>query len=246
MIKIKTFEALLYILDGSVTPVTRNNNGTDWLRQAVNIIYNRHKSEVKSSGIDTSVFHDHDENTGLPIIRYPRILYIRSEGHFHVTGLNEGADAIEKLFDDRKQPLYINSSCFVQFRESGSMQFEVKTTNELAHYSLTNWLALSSVNYYKYKQTDSLTAKIAFLEQMLHNHITKDFGKDFDYNLADVKPTITGIDGFDNACMPLTVNRHTHDFKPFTITFSSNIHLPPGISLGNGKAYGFGYLQRIP
>lgn len=240
------YEVIPILVPGYRLPALNINNGTDWLREAVNTIYNRNKGRLKATGVVTNLFHNHNEQNGQNIARYPLIQYQRSKKGYFVTGLNEGCLALDELFCDTLPEYTITDGLHLKIQKVLTKNYPVIAHSSKQYsYSLINWLPFSSENFRRYKTMELLTDKLAFLENTLKSHIVKDFSKHLELGLTDVEVQIklTGIDNFNNSTVRLKVNKHIHDFQPFTVGFTTNVELPHNICLGNGKAYGFGLIE---
>lgn len=245
MITISTYQITPYLAEGSRLPHPNINNGVEWLREAVNTIYNRNKERLKVAGVQTNHFHNHDEQSSTTIIRYPLIQYLKVSTGYLVTGIDEGGRALDELFIDVKQSAPIDDRLQIGVKKLSHSEHEVSISNNETAYSLTNWLPFSRDNFTRYKQMNAISEKVAFLEHMLLAHLLKDFAHylNIEIDPDSVRLTITGIDSFTRSCLQVRVNKHIHDFQPFTVSFLANLTLPPDICLGNGKAFGFGLLQ---
>lgn len=245
MITISVYQVTPFLAEGNALPHPNINNGTEWLREAVNTVYNRNKERLKVAGVQTNHFHNHDEQSSATITRYPLIQYLKLPTGYLVTGIDEGSRALDELFIDPKQSAAIDDRLQIGIKKLSHSEHEVRTSDYETTYSLTNWLPFSRDNFARYKQMSAISEKIAFLEQMLTAHLLKDFAHYLNIRIdpVSVKLTMTGIDSFTRSCLQVRVNKHLHDFQPFTVSFSANLALPPNICLGNGKAFGFGLLQ---
>lgn len=250
MIKISVYQITPYLAQGYSLPNININNGTDWLRDAINMIYNRNKERLKVAGIVVNLFHNHDEESGITISRYPLIQFQKILSKYYVIGINEGCVALEELFADMLSVVCISEQLHITVKKVfESEQTAIETEiNQLYTYRITNWLPFSSDNYKLFMKKVALSEKVAFLEQCLKNHLVKDFSHYLNLNFNDktVQVHLTGIDNFNQGCIPVKVNKHIHDFQPFTIVFSANLLLPKHICLGNGKVYGFGLVEPAP
>lgn len=248
MIKICVYHVFPYIAIGDSIPNFNKNNGTDWLRETINMLYNRNKERLKVAGVIVNLFHNHDEVSGITIPRYPLIQYQRIKNDFFVVGINEGTFALEELFIDGDADFMISENLKIKVKRLYSKVQSVIETNQLNYFKLTNWLPFSNDNFKLYKSMRTLQEKVSFLERILKIHLVKDFSQYLDLNLqeenTDVK--LTHVDNFTRSCLPVKVNKYTHDFQPFTVTFSTNLQLPEHVCLGNGKVYGFGLVEHAP
>ena len=247
MITISVYQITPFMADGYSLPEQAINNGTNWLREAINQLYNRQKERLNVAGALTNLFHNHDEQSGQTISRYPLIQYQKKADCYFVTGINEGCKALAILFDDVRSGISMNDRMQMAVKQVHHATYEVNITSGPLVYSLTKWLPFNRENYSRYKQMATLAEKVSFLEQILQNHLVKDFGHYLDLNLDNnsLLISITGIDSFTSSCIQLKVNKHIHDFQPFNITFSANVTLPPNICLGNGKVFGFGLTEPV-
>ena len=247
MIKTTVFQITSILADGQLLPNPTINNGTDWLREAINTIYNRNKGRLKAAGVLTNLFHNHDEQSGINIARYPLIQYQKQAEDFFVVGLNEGCHALETLFCDELPVYNLSEQLHLKVKKVFTANQAVGCTESKYSYTLNNWLPFSNENYKRYKAMGRLSDKLTFLENTLKNHLVKDFSKYLELGLTDdeVKVDFTAIDSFTNSTIRVRVNKHIHGFQPFTITFTTNVKLPRNICLGNGKVYGFGLINDI-
>jgi hypothetical protein len=217
------------------------------LREAINMVYNRNKERLKVAGVQTNLFHNHDEQSGETISRYPLILYQNHNDVYFVVGINdEGMHALSELFKGQNQPIVISDQLQIEIELVSEVSWPIGPTGYEYHYKLTDWLPLNRDNYKLYNQTVTIIEKVALLENRLQDDLINDFstylGLGLQKETSRVK--ITGIDSFARSCTQVKVNdNHVHDFKPFTISFVSNLLLPQYISLGNCKVYGFGLLE---
>jgi hypothetical protein len=247
MIKTTVYQITPYMAEGYQLPNIKINNGVDWLREAINMVYCRNKERLRVAGVVTSLFHNHDELSGQNIQRYPLIQYQKHKERYFVVGLNEGSHALEELFIDTLPVYTISDQLQIAVKPVFSSDQPVAETDKAFSYTLTNWLPFSSENYNLYKQMDAISEKVTFLERNLKNHLVKDFGHYLNLNLNNetVQVKLTAIDSFSCSPVQVKVNKHIHNFQPFTIGFATNMLLPRFICLGNGKAYGFGLVEAV-
>lgn len=245
MIKISTYQITPHLAQGYTLPYGGLNNGAEWLRQAANVVYNRNKGRLAKAGVMTDLFHNHDEKSGETISRYPLIQYQRrNEGYFMV-GINEGSHALSELFTGLNETIGIADWFQMGVSPVEELTGETGPADCEHQYTLTDWLPLSRDNYTEYNRKTTLVEKLALLEQILQNQLIKDFSNYLGLGLApdSAKVKITNVDSFYRSCVQVRVNKHVHDFKPFTIAFSCKLLLPPHICLGNSKVFGFGLLE---
>jgi hypothetical protein len=233
-----TYQIKPYFLLGEPLPF-QSKNATDWLRKMINRIYNTNKAGLKKTGVRTELLHNHDEITSKTRISYPLIIYHYVDNRFYVTGINEGKETLKELLEPLNRAVEIDKNVLLKFGLVNEVQLEIKITDSEIHYQAIDWLPLGSAQYKNYKGI-TLTEKIKFLETKLLAHITKDFGKFLDIDLSGIMVKIISIDNLQRSKLPYK----GQDFQPFTIDFTANVNLPDFITLGNGKAFGFGRVQR--
>lgn len=246
MIKISRYQIIPHLKEGCTLP--NINNGTDWLREAINMMYNRNKERLKEAGVLVNLFHNHDEESGITISRYPLIQFQKILSEYYVVGINDGCIALKELFVDIQSVIRITEQLSIAVKKVTESDQTAAETSEPHTYKISNWLPFSSDNYKLYLKMSTLSEKVAFLEHNIKNHLVKDFSHYLDLNFRDqnIHVHLTWIDSFTRSCVPVKVNKHIHDFQPFTIVFSANLLLPKHICLGNGKVYGFGIVEPAP
>ena len=238
MISILTYKVDPFVLFGTETsPAIKKES--DWLRKNILALFNRNQNFLRKAGHDTSVFHNHNEKTGQTIARYPLVVYHQYTDAFYLTAINEGIPPLKELLDMYKNNMAeINKNLFLNVDYYQAEETEVKIKRIKKHYHITNWLPFNSDAFKKYN-TLSLNGKIKFLEETLQNNISYDFGERMKYDLAKVKVNIEEMDQFKRTFMQYK----GHDYLPFSLEFSANVVLPDFITMGNGKACGFGRLM---
>jgi hypothetical protein len=207
----------------------------------INQLYNSNKARLHKAGVRTELFHNHDELTSATRTLYPLIIYHYLNTGFYVTGINEGAVALKELLEPYERAVDINKNFLLKFELAFSEEREVKNSDTEQRYRLVDWLPLKSDSFKRY-QTLTLIEKIGFLEGQLIKHITNDFGKFLDLDLSGTRVKILAVDNLKRSSLPYK----SHDYQPFSFEFSVNVDLPGFITLGNGKAFGFGRVEKIP
>ena len=217
----------------------------EWLRQAVNMLYNRKKAAFHLSGIVADVFHNHNEKTSQTIVRYPLVQYhARADGLF-VVGINEGGDALEQLATLYDQMARLSDEVCVTVHLTEKKEHAVSVTPYPYRYHMANYLPFSAEAYASYRDLTYLKQKTDSIAQRIENHIEKDFAKHLQLPIENVKIEIVDIASFQQPLLSIQVNKRRHDFKPFDVIFDAAVDLPDGVCLGNGKTYGFGLLERL-
>lgn len=239
MIKTITYQITPYLLLGTHTEAYIKP-GTEWIRDVVKGLMHQNSKYLHQMGVDTSLFHNHNENTSQTLIRYPRILYHYTNGQFLVTGINEGASALQLLFSLFKYPVQYVEKIIVTFSLFKSEQIEIINSDSRHYYKINNWLALDAKTHKQYIEF-SAAHKIELLNDTLFKHVKNDLFKYLDITLDDIKVEIFDFIKLDQKLLPYK----NHFYLPFNLVFSTNFILPDFLSLGNGKAFGYGIIEQI-
>lgn len=184
------------------------------------------------------LFHNH---TGEKLrYAYPLVQYKTMEGKACIVCVNEGAEAIGKLF----------ASCNLNFmigRRQETMEVEsiqanhysVEVTDTLFSYRIKDWLPLNQESYAKYKSASGLSEQVALLDRILIGNIlsfAKGIGVFFE---KEVVCRITHLSA------PYTTKHKDTKLLGFNAEFECNVSLPEAIGLGKGSSLGRGIVERI-
>jgi hypothetical protein len=214
--------------------------GAEWVRDAVKGLMHRHSALLKTQDVDTSLFHNHNEQTSHNKPGYPLIIFHYTGGMFLVTGINAGAYALSRLMALYHEPVKVTNHLLVSFTLYREVDQEIDITPNPVSYLIHNYLPLNTEIHKEY-ETAGAMRKITILEEAIHKHLEKDL---FRY---------LGI-GFPAGDINLSalpeVNAHrqtykNHHYLSFNLRFSSCLQLPDYLALGNGKAFGYGILERV-
>lgn len=191
---------------------------------------------VEKVGKEEVLFHNH-----LPggfLYRYPLIQYKTIGGKPAIICIEEGVDHIHKYFEKKDWSIRIGDRILDMKIASLSLNsYSVNIQEVTLRYSLTNWLALNQENSKKYKQIESLTQRVAFLENLLKANILS-FAKGIEWHVENtIEVTINTINA------PKVITFKSQKLLSFNAKFSSNVHLPNYIGLGKGSSVGFGILM---
>jgi len=237
MIKLLTYQVKPYLLIGeSVGSYLKFN--TEWIRETINMLVNRHRQQLSKAGVDTSLFHNHNESNSQTLTTYPLIIYQQHDSMFFVTGINEGALALSELLNLYPQPVSISNALMVGFSLYRTQETEIVKTAGMLTYRIHNYLALDAKTH---KQYESATAvqKIQLLEQTLQKHFENDMFKYLNIAVEGLSVEITKMNG-----EPKSITYKTHRYLSFDLLFSANILLPAFLALGTVKAFGYGMIER--
>jgi len=214
--------------------------GSEWVRDAVKGLMHPNSDKLRSKGVATSLFHNHDEKTSLNKPDYPLIIYHYTGGQFFVTGINEGAFAINELTALFPGPVKVNQQpMVVSFSKVKSSNQEIEAVSDPVTYQIHNYLALNAGIHQEYEAADALR-KIAMLEEAIRKHLEKDLFKYLGIDLPVPEIKLLEIP-FIN---PKRQTYKNHHYFSFNLKFSVNLLLPSYLALGNGKAFGYGILEQ--
>ncbi len=237
---------MITIKNYSLEPYTAGNTppqnlSTEWLREAVNKLMRAKQPELEADGVDTSLFYNHAPETGQTRVSYPLVIYHLINGLFYLTGINEGAFAIEKLAAQYQLPFAVDETVFKHFRnakEGGAYSPGIVDHQHI--YKLVEWRPIHHQQRNAFNQM-SLVAKAAELNTRLEKHLTNELGKYLNIGFDGLKLEITDI---DRVYEPV-LYKNRHPYPAFDIRFRANIALPPLITLGNHQALGYGRVEPL-
>lgn len=217
----------------------------EWLRETLNMLYNRKKESFRSAGVNTDSFHNHDEKSQNTIVRYSLIQCHVNKDELLVVGINEGAEAMQCMVELYENMVYLYADLYAKFEVVEKKQYEVQEITHPYRYRLKNYFPFSTDAYKEYSKLKYLKEKTDFIAAKIEIHILKDFAKHLNLPLNEAKVEIVDIESFHRPKVMVQANKHYHDFQPFDIVFDVAVDLPSGLCLGNGKTYGYGTLERI-
>lgn len=183
------------------------------------------------------LFHNHNKNKFR--YAYPLIQYKRINQKAAIICIDEGTEAIGKLF----------SSCNFRFM-IGERKQEMEVENIKAHqysvqlwdstfkYRILNWLPLNQESYAKYKSMESLSDKIQQLDSILLGNIlsfAKGIGIFFD------RQVICRITYLADPRMSMYKGVK---MLSFDAEFDCNVSIPDFIGLGKGVSVGGGVVTK--
>lgn len=195
-------------------------------------------SVIRLSG-NSPLFHNHLEN-GFRYA-YPLVQYKRIDGLAAIVGINEGGEAVKRLFEDRT-----HYGCQLGNRSVQMELLGIRTEKiivrclEMEHvYAIKGWLPLNSTNYRQYQEADGLIGQVSMLEHILVGNILSFF---------------KGIDLFSDfpiRCRILRLEQEKScgyknmELLSFSAHFRTNVSLPSYIGLGKSVAMNNGVITLI-
>lgn len=213
--------------------------GAEWMRDAVKGLMHRNSALLKNQEVDTSLFHNHNEQTSHNKPGYPLIIYHFTGGHFLVTGINEGAYALSRLIALFREPVRVSNQMLVSFTMVGEINHEIEATQVPVKYQVNNYLALNAEIHKEYESAGPMR-KLLILEEAIRKHLEKDLFKYLGIDLALHDLNLSELPDVN----PHRQTYKNHHYLSFNLRFSTCLHLPDYIALGNGKAMGFGILEK--
>ena len=238
MLRIITYQLKPYLLLGE-TPDKYVKPGTEWIRDAVKGLMHRSSSALKERNVDTTLFHNHNETTSKTMPGYPKIIYHYTNGQFLVTGINEGTVALQQLFALYDQTLLISDKLMIRILHFGFEEIEVAASEQFNSYRIRHYLAFNAGAHKVYNGATA-TGKMELLEKTLHKHLENDLFKYLSIIIPDLHVKLLNILKLDQKLLPYK----NHFYLPFDLVFSLNVNLPQFIALGNGKAFGYGIVEK--
>lgn len=185
-----------------------------------------------------ALIHQHLTDNKL-LYKAPLIQYKIFNGKPFVLGINEGADVLQKIYED------------IDYLKIGRSEYQIKeksivlktdyfgTANKDISYSfLTPWLALNEKNYDKYQRLGTWAKKKELLKSILIGNIIS-MSKSLGYtvpepiktNIIDLKEVPTKLKG-----TPML---------GFLGTFSVNFEIPDYWGIGKSVSRGFGTVRKL-
>ncbi len=184
---------------------------------------------------DNNLFHNHEgENL---VYAYPQIQYKSVNGHLAITGIDEGAEAIDSIwkigetFDlviDRKTVGLTVCS------KSSNIYIPDMTDDVKNYYTIHNWLPFNQVNYQIYKGLDTLQERTEMLDRLLRGNMLSLY-KGLGYWIEDeICANIVEV------LKTSTVKYKKVELICFDVKIKTNITLPQLCGIGKGVSKGYG------
>jgi hypothetical protein len=203
------------------------------------------------AGRENELFHNHnnhDQEAGDNKFhyRYPLINYRIQNQAASLFGINEGAEAIDKL---------LRTKAFKEFRINGSPQplhiFErqensafilsVLPKKQVYTYRIYNYLPLTPDNYRLYKTLPDFIQKVQFIEKLLANHLIA-FANAVNWKIPANRRLEVSIQDMDRIKKTEVLDI---PMMAFDMVFSCNALLPDRLAIGRKAAFGYGWLYRL-
>lgn len=219
----------------------QSKSTSEKLHDQINALMRDKKSELESRGVDTTVFYNHHPETGDPLQRYPLVIYHRIGNRYHLTGINQGAYALDQLAALYPGTFDTGPNTLGQFvQQTPTAQAPIGITDAPCAYKLVEWRPMPHKERNAFKK-QSLTAKVASLNQRLHNHIANQLGKYLEIELGGLQVEIMNIE----KVYPIALFKGKHKYQAMDIHFAANLALPGMITLGNHQSLGYGRVEPV-
>ena len=217
-------------------------------RKPVSNIIKQWRSDFDNAGIAIDLFYNRDEeNNNNTIPRYPLIQYHSHEGNLAITGINEGAIAVQllsKLLKEREVPddVHYKGNKIISWSKHtiSTHKHEIHLTDRLTEYVITNWLPLEDERYKLWTEMLSLHDRVSLLDEALPRQISKFLSAvGINYGTSSIA-FVSNIIATENK-----IKEYNFRKLPFTCTFRCNINLPEGIGIGQVPSIGFGRISNL-
>jgi hypothetical protein len=181
----------------------------------------------------------HRQNADTFIHRYP-VLQCKTIGDVPtVIGINEGAEALFKIFDENTE-IRLGENIFeIVGRNVSPMDEEFGISDTIHSYEfVTPWLALNQENYRKFYSLKGKPERDGFIRKILTGNILS-MSKSLNYNVP--------------SSLRCDVNVHFRKDRlkdagvmTFTGKFHANFLIPDYLGIGKSVSLGFGAVKRLP
>lgn len=190
-------------------------------------------SIIRLSG-NEPLFHNHDQD-GYHYT-YPLVQYKRIGGCAAIVGINEGADAVESLFEG-KESYHCqlgNRKLEMELVAIRAEKVSIRCREKKYTYSISRWIPLNSENYQVFQQTEGIVERVGMLEKILIGNIlslAKGVGVYFD---SPVTCRILQLE--HNGLTPYK----EVELMSYSAVFQCNVQLPEYVGLGKSASLGYG------
>lgn len=184
------------------------------------------------------LFHNHDGDKLR--FAYPLIQYKTIQHKAAIVCLKEGTEQIGNFFANNKSVIsLLDRQIDLEIDKISTINYNVQLWNDTFYYRITQWQALNSENYTKYKSLEGVVAKCSFLERILIGNILS-FLKGVDIHIEEQL-----ICEITSVSEPQLIKVKDVKVNCFNIEFKTNISLPDYIGIGKHSSLGFGILTHI-
>ena len=206
---------------------------------------------IALAGRENELFHNHNNQdeeaeTNKFHHRYPLIHYRIQNHAASLFGINEGAEAIDKLLrskafkefkmNGRALPLNI-----IERQENSSFALSLSPKKQVFAYRIYNYLPFNPDNYHQYKALPNFVQKVQFIEKLLANHLVA-FAHAMNWEFPGNRRLEVTIHDIDRIKKTEVLGIQ---MMAFDLVFSCNTLLPDRLGIGRKAAFGYGWLYRL-
>ena len=191
-------------------------------------------SKIESPDI---LFHNH-KGDGLRY-KYPLIQYKIIDGKAVVLCVNEGVSQIHNFLTQEAWQMKLGrKSVKFELDEIYNSSEELKQTEVLCNYKLTNWLPLNSEKIKKYNSLNELDRNDMLKAILIGNILSFSKGVDFWMKEKIKIPDLVISKSYKS-------NFKGNQFLSFDVYFKVNLMIPNAIGLGKGASVGNGVISKL-
>lgn len=195
-------------------------------------------------GLDVDLFHNHDQQTGGFLNRYPLIQFKldTQQGKMRpmLFCLEAGIEATYHLFNQPEYSINIhNQQVQLAVNQLNVLKYTINIWDKPFHYRLHKWQAFNPENYRIYQKMDTEMERLSFLERKLATHILS-FGKAMDWGCDDKEMDVQ----ISNMIKTEWLDYKGVKIRAFTLDFKTNVSLPDFVGLGKGASRGLGVIRK--
>ena len=203
----------------------------------------RNKPYFDKRGINTDLFHNHNEQKGdltHTLTRFPLIQYTQFGNKAAIIAVDKGVEALKAYMEIIPGKIQYNDKWF-RFGildQYGNLN-KVELSPDLHYYQLTNWLGLQEDHYLEWQNCNNFHQRITILENSLHGSVSR--------LLHALNQPAKNMEA------PVLLDFIKSDFqvykkftlKTFELVFSTHYNLPGYICIGKGCSLGYGQLTKL-
>lgn len=206
---------------------------------------------IALAGRENELFHNHnnhdEETEGSKFhYRYPLINYRIQNQAASLFGINEGAEAIDKLLRSKAfNEFRINGDPYplhiIERQENSSFLLSVLPKKQVYTYRIYNYLPLKPDNYHHYKALPGFVQKVEFIEKLLANHLIA-FANAVGWKIPGNRRLKVSLQDIDRIKKMVALGI---PMMAFDMVFTCNALLPDRLGIGRKAAFGYGWLYRL-
>lgn len=185
------------------------------------------------------LYHNHTEGDGFRY-SYPLIQYKRLKGKAAIVCVQYGVDSIGQFLMAQTPEMTLGDRIVtLEMQRIRPQEILMQTWQATFVYRLEHWLPLNAENYRRYQDTQSLTERIALLENILRGNLLsmcKGLGI---YLTEQLSVSITRLSD------PHIVHVKGIRALSFDAEFCTNLSIPDGVGVGKNASIGYGTIHSM-